>query len=539
MKNIIFKQIFISFIVVITNVFGQNGNGLNVMPHHIMFGGMYDRAKTIVITNNSTNSITIDSIKYNKSLFDIDYKQEVVYPKTLQSGKKLVFEFILQKYNNIKNPDSLDTLTIFNSSQNRKIDLDIDLKMMSPQMGTSEISGTVYGGENSLAGAAVYFFLNGTYLVDSTVTDSNGNYNALLRFGDYLTAAKAEGYYMEYQNDITDIFNAEFISVRPHSTDTANFFLDEIETTDISFEGDLIDEISAARLSDKIVIVRKGKHNPTKLSIDNLNNIDRNYIAITDQHGHYKIENILIGGSYYIMALPDSFIPGYYNYAMNHQPFWQNADSVATNGMMSGLDIVVHRDSSLGGGKVHGMIQMTNGEEKLVEDALLYAVSKENKLISYSLSSQGGKFKINDLPYGRYKILSQKFGYPDSESDFFDITEKSDSIDNINLNIITSLISHEISITDYKLYQNYPNPFNPSTTIQFEIPTGIEHGLQSVKLNLYDMLGKKIATLIDKQMSSGIYKVTFNSGNRLASGTYIYQLKAGNRLLSKKMILLK
>jgi hypothetical protein len=85
----------------------------------------------------------------------------------------------------------------------------------------------------------------------------------------------------------------------------------------------------------------------------------------------------------------------------------------------------------------------------------------------------------------------------------------------------------------YSLEQNYPNPFNPATMIRFSIA---EPGL--VTLNVYNLLGEKVATLVNSELASGSYEVDFNSGN-YSSGIYFYTIKANNYLATKKMILLK
>ncbi len=85
----------------------------------------------------------------------------------------------------------------------------------------------------------------------------------------------------------------------------------------------------------------------------------------------------------------------------------------------------------------------------------------------------------------------------------------------------------------FALYQNYPNPFNPVTTIKFSIPKESE-----VTLNVYDVLGRRVQTLVNKKLSAGLHKVTFN-GENLSSGVYFYRLKFGNKILLKKMVLLK
>jgi len=83
------------------------------------------------------------------------------------------------------------------------------------------------------------------------------------------------------------------------------------------------------------------------------------------------------------------------------------------------------------------------------------------------------------------------------------------------------------------LYSNYPNPFNPSTTIKYDIPRQA-----LVQLKVYNVLGKEIATLVNKEQLAGTYSVKFDALN-LASGIYFYTIKAGNYTTSKKMLLLK
>ena len=89
------------------------------------------------------------------------------------------------------------------------------------------------------------------------------------------------------------------------------------------------------------------------------------------------------------------------------------------------------------------------------------------------------------------------------------------------------------SPTKYKLAQNYPNPFNPSTVISFTLPTS-----QNVMLAVYNMLGEKVAELIDGDMSAGNHSVTFDASN-FSSGIYIYRISTDNFASNKKMLLIK
>ncbi|MBO6523515.1 MAG: T9SS type A sorting domain-containing protein [Balneolaceae bacterium] len=85
-----------------------------------------------------------------------------------------------------------------------------------------------------------------------------------------------------------------------------------------------------------------------------------------------------------------------------------------------------------------------------------------------------------------------------------------------------------------ELSQNYPNPFNPSTTISFGVPAS-----SRVELLVYDVLGRKVATLIDNELkAAGIYSVRFDASS-LSSGMYIYQLKTDHQIITKKLMLIK
>lgn len=85
----------------------------------------------------------------------------------------------------------------------------------------------------------------------------------------------------------------------------------------------------------------------------------------------------------------------------------------------------------------------------------------------------------------------------------------------------------------YTLKQNYPNPFNPNTVIEFSIPRS-EH----VTLEVYNMLGQKVATLVDGMTSGGGHRIDFDAMD-LASGVYFYSLNAGGTILTQKMTILK
>ncbi len=101
----------------------------------------------------------------------------------------------------------------------------------------------------------------------------------------------------------------------------------------------------------------------------------------------------------------------------------------------------------------------------------------------------------------------------------------------IGIQPISSEIPELISLS-----QNYPNPFNPSTKIVFSIPNTSK--VAHTFLNVYDMLGREITTLVNEQLSPGTYEVEWNASS-YPSGLYFYTLTSGDFTETKKMILIK
>ncbi len=93
-------------------------------------------------------------------------------------------------------------------------------------------------------------------------------------------------------------------------------------------------------------------------------------------------------------------------------------------------------------------------------------------------------------------------------------------------------IASEIPLK-FMLHQNYPNPFNPVTSIKFAIPSSA-----FTVIKVYDIIGREVAKLVDKQLSAGTYEVTFD-GKNIASGVYFYRIESADFVDVKKMMLVK
>lgn len=115
-------------------------------------------------------------------------------------------------------------------------------------------------------------------------------------------------------------------------------------------------------------------------------------------------------------------------------------------------------------------------------------------------------------------------------------------LENVNIDGSTSIhgpIEAEAPLPkDFRLAENFPNPFNPTTTVRFDLPKSTH-----VKLEVYNVLGQKVKTMINEQMEPGYHEILWNSlndqGMRVSSGVYYYRITAGDFHDVKKMALVK
>ena len=104
--------------------------------------------------------------------------------------------------------------------------------------------------------------------------------------------------------------------------------------------------------------------------------------------------------------------------------------------------------------------------------------------------------------------------------------------------LISAVADREQKPLQFALNNNYPNPFNPVTTIEYSLPN-----TEKVELNVYNVIGEKVAELVNSEQSAGEYSIRWDGtdqmGRKVSTGVYIYQIRAGNYSATQKMILVK
>lgn len=160
--------------------------------------------------------------------------------------------------------------------------------------------------------------------------------------------------------------------------------------------------------------------------------------------------------------------------------------------------------------------------------------------VQKSLNGKTNFVNLNSIVInGHGTTLSQhQYSYTDMTSPFTYYRLKQVDLDGtVSYSTVISLTLADVVLlngpTTFALSQNYPNPFNPSTKIQFSLDK-VSH----VTLTVYNVLGERVATLVDETLSVGEHVCNWNP-NALASGIYVYSLQSDSRTIVKRMIFMK
>jgi hypothetical protein len=161
--------------------------------------------------------------------------------------------------------------------------------------------------------------------------------------------------------------------------------------------------------------------------------------------------------------------------------------------------------------------------ELLFEFEIGYAISTGFDSLYYQFNSNTGELNLN-----LDQIIDHFTLYITAIDD-----SNATACDSIQLILTTINSLSDRTPKIFELTQNFPNPFNRSTTIHFSLPTS-----EKVKIELFNFLGQKVATILNQQLQIGFHRVVFNAKN-LPSGIYTYKITAGPFQDVKKMLYLK
>ena len=161
-----------------------------------------------------------------------------------------------------------------------------------------------------------------------------------------------------------------------------------------------------------------------------------------------------------------------------------------------------------------------------------------NNQLSGIISNEICNFSINWSPFVDDSIVSYFNNnnfcppYPSCIENSMGTQDTSNCQVEMNINS-SAFMPHSFSLS-----QNYPNPFNPTTSISYDLPKN-----EFVSINVFDLMGREVKTLVNKNQVAGFRSVQWNATNNLgqpvSAGVYIYTIQSGEFRQTKKMVLLK
>ena len=208
-------------------------------------------------------------------------------------------------------------------------------------------------------------------------------------------------------------------------------------------------------------------------------------------------------------------------------------------------DSIAH-DGTLSFSYIKNSSQLNNIPDvniSIIEDSIIQNLAvgsnQGNDTISTNFVRVGRFCVSGTIPFGNYKTdINWDFcGFVKSAININD-TDKTTISNHLNLLknplfILTGLSGKKPAPLKFELLQNYPNPFNPTTEIKYNLPEA-----SRVVLNVFNIIGQQVASLVDENVEAGFHSVAFD-GSNLPSGAYIYRLQTNNFVQTKKMILIK
>ena len=387
--------------------------------------------------------------------------------------------------------------------------------------------------------------------VFGTHTDSTGAYKDTLPEGYYIAFASSKGYFRSFYNNKQNLLAADVLDLVSDTTGI-NFKLIPVPPVVLGqINGSVLDSTSSAGVPARMIAFRDVWDYRDTLKM----HVAGAYFVDADTTGAYTFTN-LPPGYYKILALPlGGYAPSFYSLT-GPTVRWKEATAVQIDGnSVSGINIYVMPipDSVSGYSSISGAVTSSGPSGSVtvssvtgVSGAIVYATDADGNVEGYGVTDGSGNYTITGLTQETFNVFTDAFGYTSSGSASSSTTYNSDGTATAGSASLSVTPESPLAVktpsavqpTSYSLEQNYPNPFNPTTQIAFNIAQ-----TERVDISIFNILGQKVATVVDGEMGSGAHIVMWNGRNQngelLPSGVYFYRLSTPNFTAVKKMLLLK
>ena len=355
----------------------------------------------------------------------------------------------------------------------------------------------------------------------STLTDVNGYYSMILPQNEYIVISgySQPNYLIQFYNQVIDPLSSVIINLDSNTSDI-NFNLSPMPTNNNHF------------VSGRVTI--EGEFPDTGIMVIAVSSDeDWDITTTTNIYGDYTLP-ISNPGNYYIYAIESSIPPTYYP----NVHYWEIADLVSVNGHIHGINMNLENvlNNGINGQNTISGTVTTADENDIISDVSIIVKNSNEQIIGFTKTNEYGQYVINNLPDDEMEIIVTKFRYYSILDNIY--LSRNNIIDYTLTPYLTNNNDESIpNILPLKL-SNYPNPFNPNTTISFSLQEK-----EQVTLDIYNIKGQKVRTLIKNETLSGNQNIVWNgkdnNGNELSSGIYFSRIKTKSSSAVGKMILIK
>ncbi len=495
-------------------------------------GMVTDEVTEIALEGIYVSAISVSALTVNTVTTDVNGS----YTLELLPGEYLIYfrasqDYWPEFYDNVRHAWEASSFVLADNDSYSNIDAALTPMGLSSEM--FNISGNVSDNSGNPVDAIVdvmsFGYRNFPRKHVRTRTDSDGNYSVAVKGGSEVVLFAQpmnKNLYGEFYENSYSLANATRIMVNDNISDI-NFVLEPRAEGNSSISG-IVANANNEKVDAMIVAI--------KLGVDRFNR-DSNLRTFADENGYYEFNN-LTRGDYILFAVPEEgYLPTFYKEDGTPTFRWRDADvlTVDDNTNLTGINFIFSEMPGIpenGFAEISGTVMDDNGQP--VVNAYVYILDENNNTVTYSFTDQQGNYNAQGLTPGVYSVACDNYALSSEETDNVYAGLNEQTTVNFTLTPDTPVSVEETPIvTAYELEQNYPNPFNPSTVINFSI---LEKG--NVKLTVYNILGSKIRTLINKELNSGSYKIQFDASD-LPTGMYIYELSTNKFTQSRKMLLIK
>lgn len=380
-----------------------------------------------------------------------------------------------------------------------------------------------------------------------TYSDEKGRYQfeSIMR-GEYTLAVYGEGF-SRFSGNATTAAQAKPFRIVGGETTVVDFNISPKRGTGTG--------MIAGKISSNYGYLDQNLAEPAVVTLINAET-EETFTTLTDKTGAYTFSQIP-DGAYVLGAFSGYAMPSYYRDAWD--PSQANLITLKTGAnILEGLDLTLRymlymmKDGLGVNGPnvkngtantanqsiISGKVTASNG--KPLANANVYALDADGQPVSTSKTNANGEYTLADLQAGtNYRLYASKLGY---KSRYHDGAQHFNTASPLNANkgettLDFILTPNETTVPtdaetpkDFEMFGNFPNPFSEATTLRFRLEK-----TQTVRIEIFDLLGRKVETLTDQALAIGDHQVTWHAAQN-APGLYFWKMHVGSQILSGKMI---